>query len=211
MDTMPTGVTQKVSSPLAGEIPTGVTQKVSSPLAGEGQGEGGPLPRSFWFAVCSKPRQEAVAEENLMRQGFYVYLPRLRIRRRRRGQWIDSIEVLFPRSLFIRIDPVRQNLAPVRSTRGVIGLVRFGGQPAVVPDEVMDALLQCQDPTSGFHQENLTPYSAGDRIKLVDGPFAGMEAVFAEPDGEKRVIVLLELMGKTNQVRVSRDWVAKAA
>ena len=167
--------------------------------------------RPFWYAVCCKPRQEAVAEENLVRQGFHVYLPRIRIRRRRRGQWIDSIEVLFPRYLFIRIDPLLQNLATVRSTRGAVGLVRFGGQPAVVPDEVIDALLQCQDPASGLHQENRTPFCAGDRIKLVDGPFAGMEAVFAEQDGEKRVIVLLELLGKTNQVRVARDWVAKVA
>ena len=168
-------------------------------------------PRTCWLAVICKPRQESVAEENLVRQGFHVYLPRLRIRRRRRGQWIDSIEVLFPRYIFIRIDPLLQNLAPVRSTRGAAGLVRFGGQPAVVPDEVIDALLQCQDPASGLHQENRTALSSGDRIKLVDGPFAGMEAVFAEPDGEKRVIVLLELLGKTNKVRVDRDWVAKAA
>ncbi len=192
-------------------MPTGATQKVPSPLVGEGQGEGGPSPRTFWYAVCCKPRQEAVAEENLLRQDFHVYLPRIRIRRRRRGQWIDAVEVLFPRYLFIRIDPLQRNMAPVRSTRGAVGLVRFGGQPAVVPDEVIDALLQCQDPTSGLHQENRTPFSAGDRIRLVEGPFAGMEAVFAEPDGEKRVIVLLELLGKTNQVRVSSDWVARAA
>ena len=96
-------------------------------------------------------------------------------------------------------------------SRVVGGLVRFGGQPAVVPDEVMGALLQCEDPASGLHQENRTPFSNGDRIKLVDGPFAGMEAVFAEQDGEKRVIVLLELLGKTNKVRIDRDWVAKAA
>ena len=164
-----------------------------------------------WYAVCCKPRQEAVAEENLLHQHFHVYLPRIRIRRRRRGQWTDAVEVLFPRYLFIRIDPLRGNMAPVRSTRGVVGLVRFGGQPAVVPDEVIDALLRCEDPVSGLHQENHTPFRAGDRITLVDGPFAGMEAVFAEQDGEKRVIVLLELLGKTNKVRVDRDWVAKAA
>src|SRR5450759_2270221 len=94
-----------------------------------------------WYAVCCKPRQEAVAEENLLRQGFHVYLPRIRIRQRRRGQWLDAVEVLFPRYIFIRIDPLRRTTAPVRSTRGVIGLVRFGGQPAVVPDSVMEALL----------------------------------------------------------------------
>ncbi len=168
-------------------------------------------PRPCWYAVCCKPRQEAVAEENLLRQHFHVYLPRIRIRRRRRGQWIDAVEVLFPRYLFIRIDPLRRNMAPVRSTRGVVGLVRFGGLPAVVPDEVMDALLQCQDSASGLHQDNGPLFCAGDRIKLVDGPFAGTEAVFAEQDGEKRVIVLLELLGKTNKVRVDRDWVSRAA
>ncbi len=164
-----------------------------------------------WYAVWCKPRQEAVAEENLLRQGLHVYLPRIRVRQRLRGQWVDAVEVLFPRYLFIRIDPLRRNTAPVRSTRGVVGLVRFGGQPAVVPDEVMDALLQCEDPASGLHQDSRRHFCAGETIKLVEGPFAGMEAVFAEQDGEKRVIVLLELLGKTNKIRVARDWVARAA
>ena len=83
-----------------------------------------------WYAVCCKPRQESVAEDNLLRQGFHVYLPRIRIRQRRRKQWLDAVEVLFPRYVFIRIDPLRRSTAAVRSTRGVVGLVRFGGQPA---------------------------------------------------------------------------------
>jgi len=170
-----------------------------------------PVTGSNWYAVCCKPRQEAVAEENLVRQEFHVYLPRIRIRRRRRGKWIDTVEALFPRYLFIRIDPLRRNTASVRSTRGVVGLVRFGGQPAVVPDEVMDALLQCEDSASGLHQDSRPSFCAGDRIRLVEGPFAGIEAIFAEQDGEKRVIVLLELLGKTNKVRVARDWVARVA
>ena len=56
------------------------------------------------------------------------------------------------------------------------------------------------------------PFAASRaRIKLANRPFTGMEAVFAEQDGEKRVIVLLELLGNTNKVRVVRDWVARAA
>ena len=164
-----------------------------------------------WYAACSKPRQEAVAEENLLRQSFHVYLPRIRIRQRRRGHWIDAVEVLFPRYLFIRLDPLRRSTATVRSTRGVVGLVRFGGQPAVVPDAVMDALLQREDAASGLHQDNRPLFSAGEAIKLVDGPLAGMEGVFTQQDGDKRVIVLLELLGKANKVSMSRDWIARAA
>ncbi len=164
-----------------------------------------------WYAVCCKPRQEAVAEENLLRQGFQVYLPRIRIRQRRRGQWLDAVEVLFPRYVFIRVDPLRRSMATVRSTRGAVGLVRFGGQAAVVPDAVMDALQEREDAASGLHQDDRPLFSAGETVKLVDGPLAGMEGIFTEQDGDKRVIVLLELLGKANKVTLSRDWVARAA
>ena len=164
-----------------------------------------------WYAVCCKPRQETVAEENLQRQGFHVYLPRIRIRHRRRGQWLDVVEALFPRYVFIRIDPAQRSTAPVRSTRGAVGLVRFGGQPAVVPDAVIEALLQREDAASGMHQDKRAQFSAGEAVKFVDGPLAGMEGVFTEQDGDKRVIVLMELLGKANKVKVDRDWIAKAA
>lgn len=164
-----------------------------------------------WYAVCCKPRQEAVAEENLLRQGFHVHLPRIRIRQRRRGQWIDAVEVLFPRYIFIRVNPARRSTASIRSTRGVVGLVRFGGQPAVVPDAVMDALQQRADEASGLHEDKRPLFSEGEAIKLVDGPLAGMEGVFTQKDGDKRVIVLLELLGKANKVTISRDWIARAA
>ena len=164
-----------------------------------------------WYAVCCKPRQESVAEENLLRQGFQVYLPRIRIRQRRRRQWIDAVEVLFPRYIFIRVDPLQRSTASVRSTRGVVGMVRFGGQPAVVPDKIMDALRQREDADSGMHLDERPLFSAGETVKLVEGPLAGMEGVFTEQDGDKRVIVLLELLGKANKVTVSRDWIARAA
>ncbi|MFA6445051.1 MAG: hypothetical protein WCV99_22175, partial [Sterolibacterium sp.] len=99
----------------------------------------------------------------------------------------------------------------VRSTRGAVGLVRFGGQPAVVPDAVMDALRHREDAASGLHQDKRPLFSPGEVVKLVDGPLAGMEGVFTEQDGDKRVILLLELLGKANKVTVSRDWITRAA
>ena len=164
-----------------------------------------------WYVVYCKPRQEAISEENLLRQGFCVYLPRIRSTRRRRGRWIDAIEPLFPRYIFIQIDPIRRSTAPVRSTRGVIGLLRFGGQLAVVPDEVINILLQREDAASGLYQDNRPLFCAGDPVKLVDGPLAGMEGIFAQEDGEQRVTVLLELLGKINRISISRDWIAAAA
>lgn len=164
-----------------------------------------------WFAVCCKPRQERIAEDNLLRQDFHVYLPRVQNRQRRHGQWVDVVDALFPRYLFMWVDPKRRNLAPIRSTKGVIGLVRFGGRPAVVPNEVMNLLLNGEDSVSRLHHDDRFVLRNGERIRLVEGPFAGMEAVFAEPDGKKRAVVLLELLGKTNKVIVARDWLVRAA
>jgi len=164
-----------------------------------------------WYSVFCKPRQETVAEENLQRQGFHVYLPRIRTRHRRRGQWVGAVEAFFPRYLFIRIDPLRRSTATVRSTRGVVSLVRFGREPAVIPDTVIGALLQREDAASGLHLDNRSSICAGDPVKLVDGPLAGMEGIFAAENGEQRVTVLLEFLGKTNKISVSRDWVTSAA
>lgn len=164
-----------------------------------------------WYAVCCKPRQEAVAEENLARQGYQVYLPRISVRKRQRDHWRTTIEALFPRYAFVRLDLMHQNSTPIRSTRGAVGLVRFGGQPAVVPDQVVMALQAREEVDSGLHASELLRFERGEPIRMVEGPLTGIEGVFSEPDGDLRVIVMLELLGKANAIKVSRDWIVRAA
>ena len=89
---------------------------------------------AHWFAVFCKPRQEHKALVNLERQGFECFLPMAlnpyqKFSRRNE----DRTEPLFPRYLFLRAVPEVQNLAAVRSTRGVMDLVRCGRSPIHVP------------------------------------------------------------------------------
>lgn len=163
-----------------------------------------------WYAVFCKPRQETVAETNLANQGFGVYLPRLTGTRRRAGRWIDTVEPLFPRYLFVAAELEAQSLAPIRSTKGVNGLVRFGGEPAVVPDRLIAALRQREDAATGLHDCRRPLFAPGDRVKLMGGPLAGLDGVFAAETGDMRVIVLMELLGRQNRLEVSLDWVAAA-
>ena len=65
-----------------------------------------------WCAAFTKPRQEEVASENLTRQGFRTYLPRLKQPKRRRDRWIEVIEPLFPRYLFVELDLRRTRHLP---------------------------------------------------------------------------------------------------
>ena len=164
-----------------------------------------------WFLVFCKPRQELVAQHNLMNQGFHVYLPRMKTRKLHRGKWVDAVEVLFPRYLFLRVDPQQSNIAVVRSTRGVIGFVRFGGQPVIVKDEVVESLLNREDAELGLRKDDRPLFYAGDQVKMLDGPLAGIDGVFLHEDADTRVVILLDLLGKTNEIKVNRDWVAQVS
>lgn len=163
-----------------------------------------------WYTVYCKARSEAVAETNLRNQEYYVYLPRLLSRRRRSGKWTDCIEPLFPRYLFVKPRSTVQSLAPIRSTLGVSGLVCFGGQPAVVPDDVIEVLRRREDPVSGACAVE-DVFQPGDTVTFLDGPFMGIDAVFSRKTRDDRLVVLLEILGKTNSLKVDPGWLAPAA
>jgi len=158
-----------------------------------------------WYAIHTKPRQETLAAENLQRQDFEIYLPKIKQAQRYRHQWRDKIEPLFPRYLFIRLDLGTNNIAPIRSTRGVSKLVSFSGLPATVPGPFIDALIQSADPdTELFHPEAIL-FEAGNTVTIVDGPLEGLEAIFKAHDGEARSIILLNILGKTQQLRIDSN------
>ena len=92
------------------------------------------------YVIHTKWASETVAESNLQRQGYEVYLPRLARTVRRRGRLREQIVPLFPRYLFLRLNEGSQVLGPVRSTTGVARVVRFGSSYATVPDQLIRVL-----------------------------------------------------------------------
>jgi transcriptional antiterminator RfaH len=163
-----------------------------------------------WYLVHTKPRKERLAEENLQRQNWEVYLPLLLCRRRRRGVWTEVVEPLFPRYLFIRLEPGVDNIGPIRSTTGVSSLVRFSDEPAVVPDDIVDALRRTSDPVSGLHRAEGPLFKSGDKVVIDKGPMADLQAIFVASTSEERVIVLLDLLGKENRVTLKPDLLRPA-
>ena len=155
-----------------------------------------------WFAVVTKPRQEQIAVENLQRQGYECYLPMAENPYQRRTADQRIVEPLFPRYLFICADAHHQTLAPVRSTRGVVSLVRFGVELAVVPESVIKALRSRMHEETGLIQIDPIPVEQGDTVKVFDGPLAGVSGIVKEKKGENRALLLMELMGRVTTVEV---------
>lgn len=161
-----------------------------------------------WYTVYTKPRQERVALENLQRQSYDVYLPLMQASRKRRGKWVERIEPMFSRYLFIRLEPGTTNLASIRSTRGVTGLVQFGNALVPVPEDFMSLLLQTVDAETGVHTPEPKLLQEGDSIVVTDGPLANLHGIFKAADGDARAIILLKLLGTETEIAVpaSQIW-----
>ena len=52
------------------------------------------------------------------------------------------------------------------------------------------------------------PLVPGSRVRVLEGPFAGCEADLLSLDGQRRALVLLELLGRSNPVALPLDVLA---
>lgn len=162
-----------------------------------------------WYLVHTKPKQEKCALENLERQGYQCYLPTFPSEKLRHGLLTVSDEPLFPRYLFIRLGQggSAKSWVPIRSTKGVSRLVSFGIEPAKVNDGLIE-LLRTQEASAQTEPERL--FKPGERVRLIEVPFAGIEGIYQIADGECRVMVLIEILSKPVVVRVSPAGLRKA-
>jgi transcriptional antiterminator RfaH len=156
-----------------------------------------------WYLVYTKPNQEIVAQQQLEQQGYATYLPMIMNAKRCNGRRRYVKEPFFPRYLFIHLDQTTDNWAPIRSTIGVSTLVRFGMLPVPVSNEIIETIRERENP-EGLHQVD-DEIKSGDNVRVLDGPMMGLEGVFVAKTSEQRVMLLLELMGKTTRVQMDVD------
>ena len=147
-----------------------------------------------WFLLQTKSKQESRAVDNLERQGVNSFCPMMRIEKLSRGSRVVKQEALFPGYLFVNFDQESVSSTTIRSTRGVSHFVTSGGAPVKVPESLISELILRTDPENEETVSSLP--SKGDWLQIVDGPFRGLNAVFSQPDGTQRAIVLINLLNQ---------------
>jgi transcriptional antiterminator RfaH len=153
---------------------------------------------AFWCAAQLQASRERLALHCLSKvNGFEIYSPRIRPSRARRG---DDTRPLFPGYAFVLI--VLQWHA-ARWSPGVIRLIMDGLQPAQVPDSVIDEIRQRE--RGGVVQLPKAPgMKAGDRVRVLGGPFKGLAGLYHGMSGRQRVEVLLTILGGQRSVTLPR-------
>ena len=165
-------------------------------------------PNTSWYLVHTKARQEETALTNLERQKYRCYMPMLHFEKIRRGKSVIVEEPMFPSYVFVQLDNSGngQSWTPIRSTLGVRELVRFGGQSPRVDPDLIGALLERE------HMQQANPqalFAAGDKVVVMEGAFAGMEAIYQTADAERRSMILLNMLNKPVQMRIEPSLLRK--
>jgi transcriptional antiterminator RfaH len=156
-----------------------------------------------WYVLHTKPRQEALAQSNIRREGIETFFPKLRRRKviRRVRKWVTG--PLFPCYVFARFD-VEQSGRLVKYANGVTNIVSFGDKPAVVEDAIVAAIQSHAE--SGVVVVQPPAFRPGDRLEIQTGPLQGLQGVFErEMSDRDRVILLLDTLAQGAKVEVSRD------
>src|SRR4030042_6824843 len=91
-----------------------------------------------WYALRSKPRKEDIVWKQVLDRGIEVFFPRIRVHpvnpRSRK------IKPYFPGYMFVRLDLDEMGKTEFQWMPHTVGLVSFGGEPAVVPDHLVQAV-----------------------------------------------------------------------
>ena len=142
-----------------------------------------------WYLAYTAAKRESLALEHLGRQGYETYMP-----------LFGRAEPMFPRYLFFRPHNAAQSIAPVRSTRGVQAVVRFGVLYARVSNELVNAIKEQEMRVQHTYRVPMSP-RAGQRIRVKDDAavFAGLEGL-VQASADRRVVVLMEILGRQTPV-----------
>ncbi len=166
-------------------------------------------PGERWYLAHTLPNKEATVVMRLAAQGFRHFLPR-RVKTVRHARRLRQVNApVFPRYIFVALDLDHDPWRSVNGTIGVSSLFMAQDRPLPVPVGIVETLIMSADRAGRlrFAQD----LHKGQRVRLVNGPFAEALGVLDRLDNKGRIEVLLDIMGKGVRVRLQREWVEPAA
>ncbi len=155
-----------------------------------------------WYVIRSKPRKEDALYREMLARNLDAYLPILKVkpvnpRSRKTRAYIPSY-------LFVYADLEEVGFSALQWIPHSLGLIQFGGDPATVPESLINAMRKRVDEINEAGGEVAFSIQRGDKVRLQTGPFAGYEAVFdSRLQGADRARVFLSVLEREFPLDVS--------
>jgi len=152
--------------------------------------------RREWFVVHTRSRFENVVFEGLQKKAFEVFLPKVRVKSRRRDRKLMIRMPIFPGYLFVKTRSNPYEQVEVVKTLGVVRFIgtKHGG-PVPVAEETIASLRIMVGADNPIVTGNRLV--KGDRVMVTRGPFSGVIGTFVRYRGKGRVMINVDALGQT--------------
>ncbi|MBS0618114.1 MAG: UpxY family transcription antiterminator [Spirochaetes bacterium] len=164
-----------------------------------------------WYAVYTHPRAEKKLRDQLAKKNIETYLPLIKTRKKwsDRYQWVE--EPVFASYIFVRIDFTADSLAVLRLPQSV-KFIGTEGAPTVVSDGDIELLrLAVENFAESLVIRDTATLTAGQKVRVIDGPFAGKEATVERVQGKALVVLSFAALNKSVVVEIPVSMLAKGA
>ena len=174
-----------------------------------------------WYVVRAVSGQEAKIKDyiasEINRLGYDNYLedilvPTEKVVQIRNGKKINKEKVYYPGYIMIKADLSGEIPHIIKSVTNVIGFLgeTKGGEPVPLRPSEVNRLLGKVDELELSKEHAAIPYTVGESIKVVDGPFNGFTGSIEHVNEEKRKLqVMVKIFGRKTPLELSYMQVEK--
>jgi len=166
---------------------------------------GGHAEEFAWHALYTRHQHEKAIAHALSYKGFEVFLPLYSAAHRWKDRSKELLLPLFPCYVFLRGGLERR--LDIMTTPGIHMMVTSGGNPAVVPDEEMYAVRQLVEKAQRVEPHPFL--TSGDWVRVKFGPLMGAEGVLVRKKNLFRLVVSLEILGRSAAAEVDVSMVER--
>ena len=152
-----------------------------------------------WYAVYTRANHEKRVADQLRERCVEYFLPLYECERRWKDRRVKLQMPLFLGYVFVRVAP-RDRLR-VLQTPGVVHLVGFGGHPAPLPQEDIQAIQDCL--SQGLQVEPHPYFRVGRRMQVKSGPLQGLEGVVVRRKNRSRFVLSFDLLQRGIAIEIN--------
>ena len=177
-----------------------------------------PTGKKRWYVLHVYSGFEAkVAEairEKVKKQGLEdklddILVPTEQVTEIKRGQRVNSERKVFPGYVLAKMEMTDEVWHLVKDTPKVTGFLGAGNKPVPVSEREAERLIN-QIKEGGVKPKSTISFDIGEKVKVMEGPFASFEGMVEEVDDEKsRVKVSVSIFGRATPVELEFSQVEK--
>ena len=160
-----------------------------------------------WYAIWTRSHCERLVAQQLAAKGFAAFLPEMGARSRRNGKSHVVQVPMFPGYLFLQHAMEKTSYIEILKARGIVRILEGGwNRLTPVAAEEVDAIQRLI--ASGEPVFPHVYFHHGDRVRVVEGPLAGLEGAFVRDKPHKgRLVVSVNLLQTSVAVEVDCAFV----